>query len=164
MRIEKAVREDLCNIADVYRAAREFMRMTGNLTQWKDGYPSESVILSDIENGQLFKMTDGRTLLGVFCFFIGSEPTYEKIYNGEWQGADPCGVIHRVAVSDAARGKGVSGKIFDYCASVTPYLRIDTHRDNAPMRRALLRFGFVERGIIYLASGDERIAFDYRRI
>jgi hypothetical protein len=31
------------------------------------------------------------------------------------------------------------------------------------MQKSLKKYGFTERGIIYLANGDERIAFDYYR-
>ena len=38
-------------------------------------------------------------------------------------------------------------------------IRIDTHKDNIPMQRALAKHGFIKCGIIHLANGDERIAF-----
>ena len=38
-------------------------------------------------------------------------------------------------------------------------VRIDTHEDNIPMQRALLRAGFERCGIIHIATGDERVAF-----
>jgi RimJ/RimL family protein N-acetyltransferase len=163
MKIEKVNPSDVDEILGIYSSARRFMRETGNPSQWADNYPSTSVICTDIKEQRLYKITDGSAILGVFCFFIGEEPTYREIYEGEWESAAPCGVIHRVAISDSARGKGISGKIFDYCSSISPYLRIDTHRDNTPMQKALEKFGFTRRGIIYLANGDERIAFDYCR-
>ncbi len=71
----------------------------------------------------------------------------------------PYGVIHRIAVSDAVRGRGVAGFIFDTCFAKCQNLKIDTHRDNLPMQRALEKNGFIRCGIICLANGDERIAY-----
>ena len=163
MKIETARLADLNAILKIYGEAREFMRETGNPTQWGAAYPDRATLEADIDGKRLFKLTDGEETLGVFCFFIGEEPTYRKIYGGEWESADPCGVIHRVAIASAARGRGAVREIFAFASARVPYIRIDTHRDNAPMQRALLKFGFERRGIIYLASGDERVAFDYRR-
>lgn len=163
MKIEKVNASDVDEIFAIYSSARRFMRETGNPSQWADNYPSPSVICTDIKEQRLYKITEDEKIYGVFCFFIGEEPTYREIYEGECGSAAPCGVIHRVAISDLARGRGVSYKIFDYCSSISPYLRIDTHRDNIPMQKALEKFGFTRRGIIYLANGDERIAFDYCR-
>ena len=36
-------------------------------------------------------------------------------------------------------------------------IRIDTHRDNKPMRHLLEKYGFTYCGIIYLLNGDERL-------
>ena len=40
-----------------------------------------------------------------------------------------------------------------------PNLKIDTHRDNYPMQKSLKKNGFEYCGIIYLADGNERLAF-----
>ena len=39
-------------------------------------------------------------------------------------------------------------------------IRVDTHRDNLPMQRMLQKNGFIYCGIIYLADGKERFAFE----
>ena len=161
MEIKLAENSDIAELARIYEEARSFMRETGNPTQCRRAYPDEATVLSDIAEKRLYKVVSGEEILGVFCFFVGNEPTYDKIYDGEWGSAAPCGVIHRVAVASSARGKGIASTAFAYAAASCPYIRIDTHRDNAPMQRALEKFGFVRRGLIYLQNGDERIAFDF---
>ena len=47
----------------------------------------------------------------------------------------------------------------DWALEQCPNLRIDTHVDNAPMRRALEKYGFSYCGVIHIFNGDERIAF-----
>ena len=96
------------------------------------------------------------------------EPTYDKIYDGHWLTGDDGRdyiAIHRVAISVSSRGSGLSGKIIDFAVSFAKEkgrksLRIDTHRGNAVMRRMLEKNGFEYCGIIYLESGDERIAYE----
>ena len=155
--IRPATDADLEAIESIYDSARRFMRQTGNLHQWVNGYPSRAVITADLEAGHLFVCEENAGILGVFCFFIGNGPTYEKIYDGTWLKKGESGVIHRIAV--AAPGKGVSQFCFDYAFSQCGNIRIDTHRDNTPMQKALLKNGFTRCGVIYLLNGDERIAY-----
>ncbi len=49
MNIRKAFRKDLAAIMAVLEAAKGIMRASGNMGQWVNGYPSEEVILHDIE-------------------------------------------------------------------------------------------------------------------
>ena len=65
--------------------------------------------------------------------------------------------MHRIAV--LRHGKGVVDFCINECFKVFPNLKIDTHRDNIPMQKVLKRNGFCYCGIIYLESGDERLAF-----
>ena len=41
------------------------------------------------------------------------------------------------------------------------HLRIDTHADNEPMLNAVKRYGFKHCGVIYVADGSPREAFQY---
>ena len=155
--IRPATLADLETIESIYDKARSFMWQTGNLHQWVNGYPSREIITADLENGHLFLCEENSKILGVFCFFIGNDPTYQKIYDGAWLKDGESGVIHRIAI--ATPGKGVAKHCFDYAFSQCGNIRIDTHRDNAPMHKALLKNGFTKCGIIYLLNGDERIAY-----
>lgn len=51
--------------------------------------------------------------------------------------------------------------ILSYSAKHADYLRCNTHKDNAPMRRVVESFGFRECGTITVANGTERIAYDW---
>ncbi len=157
MNIETATVGDIDQIEKIYADARAYMRENGNLEQWQGGYPSREIIENDINENRLYLVKEKDEILGVFCFFLGNDPTYDKIYGGEWLNDKPYGVIHRIAVS--AHRKGVASFCFEHCFNICKNLKIDTHRDNAPMRKSLIKNGFTECGIIYLLSGDERIAF-----
>lgn len=146
-------------ILSIYDSARVFMRESGNPNQWAGKYPDEDTVLRDIENEKLYVCKENEDILAVFYYNVGIDPTYLKIYDGEWLDDEPYGVIHRIAVSDKARGKGVAKVCFDFAYDKCGNVRIDTHRDNIPMQRALEKNGFTRCGIIYLANGDERIAY-----
>ena len=152
--------EDIAECERIYAEARAFMRESGNATQWSGGYPGREVLLDDVAKKRLYGVFDGERQIGVFCFFIGVDPTYVRIYEGEWLTGGEYGVIHRIAVSRDAHGKGVAHLCFGFAEARAKSVRIDTHRDNIPMQRSLAKYGFKRCGIIYLQSGDERIAYE----
>ncbi len=157
MKIRHATIEELPALLAIYDHARAYMREQGNPTQWAGGYPNESILREDISLRRLYVCEENGELLGVFCYFYGEDPTYLRIYNGNWLNDAPYGVLHRIAV--ASHRKGVASFCYDYCFSRCKNLKIDTHRDNIPMQKSLAKNGFSYCGIIYLASGDERLAY-----
>ena len=154
--IRKTTTHDLDEVCLIYAGARAFMRESGNMNQWNDGHPSREVIERDIEAGTSYVCISEDYIAAVFFYSTGPDPTYGKI-NGAWLNDDPYGVVHRVA--RAQRGTGASAFCLDWCFEQCRNLRIDTHRDNAPMRNRLDKMGFTYCGIIWLANGDERLAF-----
>ncbi|MBQ8303782.1 MAG: N-acetyltransferase [Clostridia bacterium] len=156
--IRNAKATELLEILKVYDAARDFMRKNGNPTQWANGYPSEAVLTEDIEKNRLFVLEENGKIIGVFMFTLDEEPTYKIIENGAWLDSSLYGTIHRVA-SSGARG-GVLNEVITFCEDEIRHLRIDTHKDNTVMQNLLLKNGFSYCGIIYLESGDERLAYE----
>ncbi len=158
MNVLPAKIQDLTIIEEIYAQARRFMQQAGNETQWQGGYPTREIIEADIKAERLYTVSDGGEIIAVFVFANGNEPTYDKIYEGSWLGNGEYAYIHRVAVNRA--GRGVASFIFSHCSSLAKSIRIDTHRNNIPMQRALAKAGFSYRGIIYLENGDERLAYE----
>lgn len=157
LQIRKAQLQDLDSILKVYDAARQFMRAHDNPTQWQGGYPYRDILEEDIAIGQLYVVVQSEEICGVFAFIPGIDPTYGYI-EGAWHHEGPYAAIHRVASNGTARG--VLKACVAYCAQQCAHLRIDTHEDNYVMQQALQKLGFARCGIIYLETGDPRIAFD----
>ena len=157
MEIILAKEQHVERILEIYDGARRYMKESGNPHQWGDLYPSEALVRADLAAGQLFLCVEGEEILGVFVYFEGHEPTYDRIFDGAWLNNRPAGVMHRVAV--AKHGCGVVAFCFAYCFEQCQNLKIDTHRDNLPMQRALAKFGFVRCGKILLSNGDDRWAY-----
>ena len=94
--IRHAAESDLPRILEIYDIARQFMRQSGNMTQWVNGYPSEPLLRQDIMNGNLYVMEDEGGVYCVFALVMGDDPTYAEI-EGAWQDtATPYGTIHRI--------------------------------------------------------------------
>lgn len=156
--IRNADLSDLKEIMDIYEYAREFMRQTGNKNQWRNKFPPESLIREDIEKKQLYIIEKLGFICGVFVFIIGNDPTYSTIENGTWLSDKEYGTIHRIA------GNGKVKRIFDeiitFCESKINHLRIDTHKDNKIMQHLIEKNGFHKCGIIYVADGTPRLAYE----
>lgn len=129
MTIRLATYEDIPAIMPVIDAAREMMHASGNVNQWINGYPSEQVIQADIAR-------DGGFVV------MNDEPYY---------------VIHRLASWPDVHG--IWDCVLEWAFERTSALRVDTHRDNHIMQHNILKHGFTYCGIIYLLSGDERLAY-----
>ena len=156
--IRNAQPADMTDILNVMEAAKRIMRQAGNIHQWGDGYPSRAVIAADMDREGGFVIEEEGRIVGYFAFLPSPEPTYNRIYDGEWiDDTLPYHVIHRIASYPQVHG--IFSEIMDFSFSHDPNIRIDTHRDNRIMQHNIRKHGFTYCGIIYLASGDERLAY-----
>lgn len=154
--IRKAVSADLPAVLAIYANARKFMADNGNPNQWGKTNPPQQLLEADVEKGDLYVACRDGKIRGVFALILGDDPTYGYI-EGAWRSREPYGTLHRVA-SDGSGG--ILAAAVDYAWGVIPHLRIDTHRDNRPMQRAIARAGFSYCGVIYLEDGNPRLAYE----
>ena len=158
--IRLAAMQDLDVILRVYDKARQFMRASGNMRQWVDGYPKRELLESDIENQQLFVIEEDGVIHAAFAFILGDDPTYAYIEDGKWPNGKPYGTIHRIGTDGTIHGAVRMAR--DYALQFTGEVRADTHADNASMRRALEKSGFVLCGKIRTAHDEPRVAYEKR--
>ena len=127
--IREASPTDMAEIMQVMDAAKIIMRQSGNMHQWGDGYPSEAVIRADIERKGGFVIEDDGMIVGYFAFLQSPEPTYAKIYEGEWaDDVQPYHVVHRIASFPDAHG--IFSSIMEFCFSHDTNIRIDPPRQH----------------------------------
>lgn len=157
MLIRKTKPCDIQEISEIYCNAKKYMRENGNPTQWKDSYPNAESATLDMEEGIGYVCVDNGEIVAVFAFCVGNEKTYDKIYDGEWLNGEPYAYIHRIAVKK--HGVGIVDFCFKECFKKYGNLKIDTHENNIPMQKVLLRNGFRLCGKILLENGEERLAF-----
>ena len=165
--IRKSTKQDIDRIMIILAEARQKMGQLG-IDQWQYGYPSREIIKEDVALGMSYAIreSDDGEVLGTFFVEDRGEPTYDKIYDGEWLTGDANYIaIHRVALCNAKRGSGIANEMVKFAEEKCKEagvgsIRIDTHRGNIPMRRFLEKNGFVFCGIIYLGTGEERVAYE----
>jgi hypothetical protein len=157
MVVRKSERCDFERIWEIYSYAREFMKKSGNPSQWGDNRPSRATVEKDIENGVSYVIENGGEICGVFAFIIGEEPTYRHIENGCWLNDEAYGTIHRLASDGEV--KGVFSVCLNFCENLIDNIKADTHTDNLIMQHLLEKFGYVKCGTIYVDDGSARIAY-----
>ena len=155
--IRKATIEDLETILLLIDEGRRKMIAEGNVNQWSDGRPSREMLVKDIAQGVSHLVVLNGRPVATFALIEGPDPTYARIYDGEWQNDNPYYVIHRVA--SLAGVHGIMRAVLNYAFTLTDTIRIDTHNDNVTMRTLLAKYGFSYCGIILLENGDPRLAF-----
>ncbi|MBP3373463.1 MAG: GNAT family N-acetyltransferase [Bacteroidaceae bacterium] len=155
--IRKATIEDLDTILLLIDEGRRKMIAEGNVNQWSGGCPSREMLVKDIAQGvSHLVVIDGKPV-ATFVLIEGPDPTYARIYDGEWQNDNPYYVIHRVA--SVAGVHGIMRAVLDYAFTQTGTIRIDTHEENLTMRALLAKYGFSYCGVILLENGDPRLAY-----
>ncbi|WP_343008286.1 N-acetyltransferase [Parolsenella catena] len=163
MHIRTATIADLDALERIYATARRFMAENGNPTQWGDGRPTRDEVAETVRAGAcLVGVDDTDEPHFAFSLYSQADPTYERIYDGSWLNDAPYVTIHRVA-SDGT-GHGVFASIVAFARTRAEGLglrdvRIDTHEDNKPMQHLVGKAGFAYCGIIHLADGDPRLAY-----
>lgn len=162
MTIRTATAADLPAIMTVLKAGRDIMLASGNPDQWPEGYPTEEMVLRDIGPGYGQVMEEEGKVAAYFACIPSPDSTYAVIYDGAWKDDEkPYYVVHRIASFPEVHG--VFKALMEYLDALTDNIRIDTHRDNHIMQHNLAKYGFEYCGIIHIASGAERLAYQRLR-
>lgn len=164
MKLENADLSDVNEIMNIIKKAQIHFKNQG-INQWQNNYPNHQIIKDDIKDNNSYILKQDQIIIGTASVSFDGEETYETIYEGEWLSHDEYAVIHRMAVDFNQRGTGVASiflkEIERLCINNGIYsIKVDTHRENIPMQKLLLKNGYKECGIIYLKDKNERIAFE----
>ncbi len=162
MKLRVATREEFDAVFALIDEAKEYLRLSGS-TQWQDGYPNRQTIESDIQRSESYIITDNsEAIIGTAAISFESEPTYSVIEDGQWlTTSENYAVAHRIAVSRAEKGKGVTKWLLEELEIMckkrgVASIRVDTHDKNLPMQRILSKLGYTHCGIIYVRDGSRR--------
>ena len=163
LRFRRGKKEDLPRIMRLVADAQNWFR-TQNIDQWQDGYPTCEIISSDISNNENYIVDLNGVAVATFVISFAGEPTYNEIKGKGWLNANRYAVVHRIAVADECRRKGIAREILHYTEELAieqgiTDIRIDTHRDNLAMRSLLKKLGYIHCGRITLTSGAFREAY-----
>jgi acetyltransferase, GNAT family len=162
MQIRLATKADLDAVMRLLDIGRQRMVATGNTQQWVQGYPQRATVEEDLRRGQCYVGEDAGRVVATFVLAEGPDRTYAHIWQGQWLHNDcPYHVIHRMAADETQRG--VFAEVMAFCKERAANLRIDTHKDNAPMLHNIRKHGFAYCGVIHTNNGSERLAFQWLR-
>ena len=171
MMIRTTTPADIPTVMGIIEEARRTIAALG-IDQWQNGSPNEAMITADVQAGQSRVVLRDGEVVGTFALIENGEPVYTVIEDGEWltpdkdtAGAWTYIALHRVAISVAHRGSGISTAVIRHAEETARSLgrrsiRIDTHEGNVVMRRMLEKHGFIPCGIIHLENGDPRVAYE----
>ena len=164
MNLRLSNEKDLTEIMSIIDEAKKFLK-NNKVDQWQNGYPNKEVILNDINKNESYVIENNGEVIGTTALSFAGEKNYDKIYEGKWISNGPYAVIHRIAVSKVKGLKNIGTEILkkseELCiANGINNIKIDTHEDNIPMQKLLLKNNYKYCGVIYLEDGSKRIAFE----
>lgn len=165
MKFRKSEKKDVEIIMEIINEAKDYFKSNG-IDQWQNGYPNEEVILNDIKNDESYVLCDENEKVIASCVIsFRGEESYNVIEKGSWKSNLPYAVIHRVAVKNKLKGKGISSKLIKEAEKMClekkiKSIRIDTQEDNKSMQRLIIKNNFEYCGIIYISDGSERFAYE----
>ena len=97
MEIRKTRIDELDKVMEIYARARKFMAEHDNPNQWRNNKPSREQVEKDILAGKSYVCIENDQLAAVFYFAHEVDPTYVKIYEGQWLNDEDYSVVHRIA-------------------------------------------------------------------
>ena len=163
LRFRKGAESDLERIMELVTDAQNWFREQG-IDQWQDGYPTREIISSDILGGENYIIELNGVASATAVISFAGEPTYSEIKGKGWLNENRYAVVHRIAVADECRRKGIAKEILHFTEELCAErgisdIRIDTHRDNRAMRSLLKKMEYTHCGRITLTSGAFREAY-----
>lgn len=156
--------DDFNSVFSMVQSGREKLKREG-VNQWQGKDPTEETIMEDILEGHTFIFKDDGNIVGTAVLAEGKDPTYAAI-DGAWRTDGEYLTIHRSVVTEKYAGKGMGRRMMNriklYAASRNvDSIRVDTHEDNQVMRRLIESSGFSYCGVITVADGTERAAYEW---
>jgi ribosomal protein S18 acetylase RimI-like enzyme len=138
LRVERATVDDLPAVRSAYAHARAIQKWEG-ATVWPD-FPDE-YIAAEIDRGCLFRLMDGREIVGVFSIAYDDAAIWGELETGEHL------YLHRIARAENYPGRGLVVAVLAWAraqchALGRTGLRLDTWANNANLIAYYSRQGF----------------------
>ncbi|WP_317367780.1 GNAT family N-acetyltransferase [uncultured Tyzzerella sp.] len=164
MKIRQAKYEDIEKIMLIINEAKKYFA-DEKIFQWSEEYPNSDTIKNDIDKNVSFVVEHNKEIIATFVFIIGEDQCYKNIYEGNWITNDIYATIHRLAISNKYKRKGIAYEIIKYSEKCCvdnniKSLRIDTHKLNVPMIKLIEKNNFIYCGIIKTEYLSDRVAYE----
>lgn len=158
----KATAEDAARIWEIILQAKAQM-LRQNKQQWDETYPLPENIASDIRNGYAYVLCNESRIIAYAAVVFDGELAYNSI-DGRWLSEQPYVVVHRLAVADEMKQKGIASLFMQKIEELSRSLgihsfKVDTNFDNFYMHKMLEKLGFSYCGEISYQRGS-RMAYE----
>ena len=162
MQLDKAKSDDVPRIWTIICQGKEQMRREGS-GQWQDGYPARSNIADDIAAGYGHVLRHDGCVIAYAAVIFDGEPAYGNI-DGHWLADQPYATVHRLAVADEMKHRGVATSFMREIENISrargiASVRVDTNFDNLRMSKILSKLGFVHCGEVTYDT-NKRMAYE----
>lgn len=162
MKFRKAVQSDAERIMEIINEAKQFLRDSG-VDQWQTGYPDEATIASDIEVQNGYVLEDEGRVIAYFFVTYGIEE-FQKHIDGAWKSDLPSAAIHRMAIDNKYKNRGLADACFQYAENMFKEqgyfsVKLDTDDGNSRMKHVLAKNGYEYCGIVTFDNSD-KIAYE----
>lgn len=162
MILRKATFSEIPVIWEILQQAINQRKQDGS-EQWQNGYPNEQTVHNDLTEGSAYVLTNNTGILAYAAIVFGAEPAYNDI-KGKWLTNDEYVTIHRVAIANAVKGKGIATQLFKMIEELSIEqkvysIKVDTNFDNVPMLKILDKLSYTYCGEIFF-SGASRRAYE----
>lgn len=145
--------EDVPAAQELYARIRQYLTEHDDYARWhKYEHPKDSAVQVWAEEGVLYVVLDGETLVGAVALDHDAAPGYERV---DWQIQVPTEealIVHSLGVHPDHMGKGIARLIVDQMVEVARGLdaktiRLDTFYGNWPAHSLYTATGFSHRGV-----------------
>ena len=144
MELIKATESDLQDLLSLYMRVTAEMKRQG-LNQWNWGlYPTEDMIRSDVERGELYIRKMDGVITAAITLTETMDPAYKAV---SWTSGMLPGFLHRLAIDTPLQGAGLGGDVLDDAIQILrragcDCVRMDTNRENRRALRLYEKMGF----------------------
>ena len=162
MQFRQAKLDEVDRILEICEEGRQAQLRAG-FVQWTEDYPNREVILADIHSQIAWVVDIDGEIAAYTAIHIGTTPEYDAI-EGAWHHLEPSIALHRFAVGDGYRGKGIAQFMFEqaellFNTDVNSVIRVDTSEENKAMLALIQKMGYDYCGTVVYEQG-KRLAFD----
>ena len=157
MKLRPATITDLPRMWEMILQAKAQMYRE-NKQQWDESYPLPEHLQADIDKGYAHVLEEEGKVIAYGAIAFDGEPAYDSI-DGKWLSVQPYVVLHRLAVADEAKRKGVAVRFFQEVKNLAlsqgiHSFKVDTNFDNVYMHKVLAKCGFSYCGEIHYPRGN----------
>lgn len=160
--LRSAKEEDATRIWEIIQQAKAQMYKEEK-QQWDEFYPAPEHIADDLIKNYAFVLCYEENIIAYGAVVFDGEPTYKDI-QGSWLSDRPYVVVHRLAVADEMKRRGIATifmrEVEKLCVERNIHsFKVDTNFDNFYMQKILEKCGFTYCGEIVF-QGGARIAYE----